>query len=90
MSIFSYSYEEHIFIIERDKIQNIFGMDVDDNGLVESIIEDTPAYNSGIKVYDQIIAINMKPISSAEEICNIISNCNIIIFTIKRAPGTWV
>ena len=90
MSIFSYSYEEHIFIIERDKIQNIFGMDINKNWLVENIIKNTPAYNSGIKVYDEIIAINMKPISSPEEICNIISTCNIIVFTIKRAPGTWV
>ena len=65
-------------------------MDVDDNGLVESVIDDMPAYNSGIKVYDQIIAINMTPISTIDEICNIISNCDRIIFTIKRAPGTWV
>jgi C-terminal processing protease CtpA/Prc len=90
MSIFSYIYEEHVFSIERDKIQNIFGIDIHDNGIIESLVENTPAYNSGIKVYDQIIAVNMIPISTSEQICEKIANYNTIILTVKRAPGTWV
>ena len=90
MSIFSYSYEEYIFVIERDKIQNIFGIDINNNGVVESLVKDTSAYNSGIKVNDQIIAINMIPIYTIDTIFDKILNCSTIIFTIKRAPGTWV
>ena len=79
-----------MFVLDRDKIQNIFGMDLNYNGLVENFIENTPAYNSGIKVHDQIIALNMIPISTGEQICEKIANSNTIILTVKRAPGTWV
>ena len=90
MSIFSYSYEEYIFVIERDKIQNIFGIDINNNGVVESLVKDTSAYNSGIKVNDQIIAINMIPSYTIDTILEKILNCFTIIFTIKRAPGSCV
>lgn len=90
MSIFSFSHEEHIFVIKRDKIKNIFGMDINDNGVIENLIENTPAYYSGIKINDQIIAINMIPICTIDEIFDKILNCNKIIFTVKRAPGTWI
>jgi C-terminal processing protease CtpA/Prc len=90
MSLFSNLYEEHLIVIQRDTIQNIFGMDINDDGIITNLVENTPAYNSNIKVNDQIIAVNMIPVFTSEQICNVITKYNSIIFTVKRTTGTWV
>lgn len=90
MSLFSNLYEEHLIVIQRDTIQNIFGMDINDDGIITNLVENTPAYNSNIKVNDQIISVNMTPVSTSEQICNVITKYNSIIFTVKRTTGIWV
>ena len=90
MSLLCNLYEEHLILIQRDTIQNIFGMDINDYGIITNLVENTPAYNSNIKVNDQIIAVNMIPVSTSEQISNIITKYNSIIFTVKRTAGIWI
>ena len=74
----------YAFRIKRDPHLNVFGMDIDNNAIVQGLVENTNACNSGICKGDQIISINLQHVTTGLDIYMILREMTYVVFTITR------
>jgi len=59
-------------------------MDIDENAMVKSLVKNTHAANSGIRIHDKIISINMQHVTTGTEIHSMLKDMDYVVFMITR------